>query len=399
MDPGSGAATLGSMSFPPAHQTQPLHVVIAGGGVGALETAVALRTLAPGAVTVTVVADTDRYVERPLTIGEPFGLGPVRRHSLSEICSSLGARLVCDRVVAVSTAVKRLQLASGAPLGYDVLVMALGARRTPAFEHGVAFDRELEPEDFDDVLADLDDGLAPRIAFVVPDGVLWTLPAYELAVLTAARAAARGADDAVLLVTHEQRPLEAFGGAASDAVARVLDAHGVALRTGVHADVVTPTAMRAGGGWIEADRIVALPRTDGLRIPGLPSDEHGFLPVDDLGQVIGVDDVYAAGDGTDTPIKQGGLAAQQADAIAGHIAARVGAAAEVRPAGRVLRGLLRTPDGPLFLRAELDDPEGTSAFGSEPLWWPPSKIASRRLGPHLAQLETERRMGYTALAR
>jgi sulfide:quinone oxidoreductase len=48
--------------------------------------------------------------------------------------------------------------------------------------------------------------------------------------------------------------------------------------------------------------VVALPRVEGLRISGLPHDRDGFLPVDEHASVIGVDDVFAAGDGTDFPV-------------------------------------------------------------------------------------------------
>ena len=54
---------------------------------------------------------------------------------------------------------------------------------------------------------------------------------------------------------------------------------------------------------------------------------------------------------------------------------------------RVLRGLLRTADGPRYLRAELDDPERTSTISREPLWRPPSRIASLWLSPELERLD------------
>jgi sulfide:quinone oxidoreductase len=97
--------------------------------------------------------------------------------------------------------------------------------------------------------------------------------------------------------------------------------------------------------------------------------------------------LFAAGDGAALPIKQGGLAAQVADAAAAQIARRAGVDIEPRPARMVLRGLLRTSHGPLYLRAELRDPEGTSIAAREPLWWPPSKVASRWLAGHLARRE------------
>ena len=69
---------------------------------------------------------------------------------------------------------------------------------------------------------------------------------------------------------------------------------------------------------------MALPRLEGprlrrlLRRTGLPPDRP-------FGQVHGEIDVWAAGDATRFPLKQGGIAAQQADAAAESIAARAGA--------------------------------------------------------------------------
>ena len=97
-----------------------------------------------------------------------------------------------------------------------------------------------------------------------------------------------------------------------------------------------------GTGEVEADRVVALPRIEGLRLPGVPHDANGFVPIDEHGRVRDVDDVYAAGDLTNFPIKQGGLAAQQADAAAEAIAAAAGAEITPTPFKPVLRGLLLT---------------------------------------------------------
>ena len=66
----------------------------------------------------------------------------------------------------------------------------------------------------------------------------------------------------------------------------------------------------------------------------------------------GCEAVYAAGDATDFPIKQGGLATQQADAVASAIAARPGAPVTPQPFEPVLRGMLLTEDHPIWLRDE-----------------------------------------------
>ena len=56
--------------------------------------------------------------------------------------------------------------------------------------------------------------------------------------------------------------------------------------------------------------------------------------------VRGVDDVYAAGDMTTFPLKQGGIAAQMADAAASAIAVRAGVPVAQHPFRPVIRGLL-----------------------------------------------------------
>ena len=103
------------------------------------------------------------------------------------------------------------------------------------------------------------------------------------------------------------------------------------------------------------------------------------------GRVKDLDDVYAAGDGTSFPVKQGGLAAQMADAAASAIAAAAGASVEPAPFDPVLRGLLLTGDQPEFLRAELGAGHMyASSADKSPLWWPAGKIAARYLSPYLA---------------
>jgi sulfide:quinone oxidoreductase len=102
--------------------------------------------------------------------------------------------------------------------------------------------------------------------------------------------------------------------------------------------------------------------------------------------VLGVPDVYAAGDCTAYPIKQGGIACQQADAAVADIAARAGASVEPAPFTPVLRGLLLTERWARFLRR--DAGEDTTVAGRA-LWWPPTKIAGRELAGYLEGLDAE----------
>jgi sulfide:quinone oxidoreductase len=106
------------------------------------------------------------------------------------------------------------------------------------------------------------------------------------------------------------------------------------------------------------------------------------VPTDLEGRVVGMTDVYAAGDATQFRPKQGGLAAQQADAVASAIAAEAGADVRPEPYRPVLRGLLLTGFVPRYLRTDVQ--AGTSIVDTEPLWWPPAKIVGRHLAPFLA---------------
>ncbi len=146
-----------------------------------------------------------------------------------------------------------------------------------------------------------------------------------------------------------------------------------------HELLVLPT------GSVAADRVVSLPRLRGPFLAGLPHDSDGFIPTDLHGLVAGEADVYAAGDATTCPVKQGGVATQQADAAAEAIAARAGADVDPRPFRPVLRGMLLTGASPRYLRADQSGAAGDSSSASDQaLWWPPSKIAGHWLAPYLA---------------
>ena len=81
-----------------------LRIVIAGGGVAALETAIALRTLAPELVEITLVAPTDRFRFRAASVGEPFGRAEMHRFDLAAICADIGVALRHGALTAVDPA-------------------------------------------------------------------------------------------------------------------------------------------------------------------------------------------------------------------------------------------------------------------------------------------------------
>jgi sulfide:quinone oxidoreductase len=184
-----------------------------------------------------------------------------------------------------------------------------------------------------------------------------------------------------MVVTPEERPLVLFGAAASDAIAELLNLRGIRIETASTPRSWADGSLSLGDGReLAADAVVALPELTGPPISGIPQDDSGFVATDELGGVIGLSDVYAAGDLTQSPVKQGGLAAQQAETVATAIAADAGAPVRPTPYKPVLRGLLLTGMAPRFLRSE----EDASVIGTRPLWWPPAKIVGRYLSPFLA---------------
>ena len=98
-----------------------------------------------------------------------------------------------------------------------------------------------------------------------------------------------------------------------------------------------------------------------------------------------MDGVFAAGDATAFPIKQGGLAAQQADAVAEVIACAVGADVHPPPFRPILRGTVLTGAAARYLRADISGGAGDdSTISTEALWWPPNKLCGRYLAPYLS---------------
>jgi sulfide:quinone oxidoreductase len=241
------------------------------------------------------------------------------------------------------------------------------------------------------LLQDLDSRSVRTVAFAMPKGPTWALPLYELALLTAHHVAKHQlADVALTLVTPEEAPLGIFGREAAATVAGLLAENSIGLQTGRHSVSFGNGVLRLErDGLVEADRVVTLPRLVGTEIGGIPQTADLFVRTDAYGRVLGLADVYAAGDITAFPVKQGGIAADQAVAVAQHIAAAVGAPVEPEPFDPVLHGLLLTGSTPRFLRVPLAGGHGEkSEASSEPLWWPPGKISGHYLPHYLARRQS-----------
>ena len=368
------------------------NVLIAGGGCAALEAAFRLQHIGEGKVDTTVLAPDEYFATAAFAVLAPFAAGDVPHESLADLVSAAGARLWRGRLASVAPGDRRVLTDEGETIGYDALLIAVGAVKHAPYSHVLAFGSPGAEERMHGLVQDLEAGFVRSIAFVVPDGASWPVPLYELALMTAERAYDMGQDPELTLVTPEEAPLALFGPETSRALAARLARARVAVFTGVHADV--PGAglveLRGGGNPLSVDRVVTLPEFHGPGVQGLPADARGFLPVDRHGRVAGVADVYAAGDATSAPIKQGGLACQQADAAAETIAARAGAAVEPQPCRALLQGVLLTEHGATVLRRAGEVAGEDAGVSTPPLWWPPTKIAGQELSRHVADLPRHR---------
>jgi sulfide:quinone oxidoreductase len=356
-------------------------VLIAGGGIAGLEVALALADMAGELADLSLVTPEPDFVYKPLTVEEPFTRQPAERRELEPALAEIGVGYVRGALETVDPAAHAIELANGTMLSYDILVVCIGARAVPVYEGATTFWSFRGDIPIDELL-DRASRSGRELTLIVPPGTSWALPIYELALLLRRRSEERGLAVSLRVITPEGAPLLIFGRPASDAVATLLAARGIEVQLNTY--VADDLHMVPEAPAPDPELTIALPRLTGPSIKGLQSDDDGFILVDRHGRVSGADDVYAAGDGTDFPVKQGGLATQQADSVAAHIAARLGAGVEARPFEPVLRGQLITGMESLNLKHELAGGRGSGVASLDYLWWPPQKVSGRYLSAWLS---------------
>ena len=218
-------------------------------------------------------------------------------------------------------------LDGGRELGFDVLVVAVGAvgrsaragrgelRRSGPGRRGHRDPRQGRA------------GELRRLVFAVPGETTWSLPVYELAMMAAADLRARGVEGATLgIATAEPEPLGVFGPAAGAALREMLDARRIALWTRSRPLVRAATALLVvePGPPLRADAVISVPGLHGLRARRVcrrradssrstPTGGSPELPASMPPATLAT-----------FPVKQGGLATQQADAVAESVAADLG---------------------------------------------------------------------------
>jgi sulfide:quinone oxidoreductase len=368
-------------------------VVIAGGGIAAVEGLLRLRRLLGDSLDLRLLAPDRDLVYRPTAVQQPFAFGPPKRHSLDRIAADNGAERLRDSLASVDRDARVVGTGGGQTLAFDALLVAVGARQVPAYPQVSTFSDAEADETYQGIVQDVEGGYAQSMAFLVPEGPVYPLPIYELALMTAERAYSMGIDNfEVSVVTPEPTPLAIFGQAASEAVSRLLEDAGITVYAAAVAEVldVGRLLIQPQGAELHPQRMVAMPRLEGPAIPGLGGGgPHGFIPIDHSCCVPGtMARIYAAGDAAAYPVKHGGLGAQMADTAASAIALLAGADVEYTEFLPTIRGKVFTGKAPLYISARLVGPKGfQSEVYDKPPWPEDDKIVAEELGPYLAQLD------------
>jgi sulfide:quinone oxidoreductase len=364
-------------------------VVIVGGGVAGLEAALALADLAGEQTDVTVLAPNADFVYRPMVVREPFADARAPRYPLAPLVSDAGATLVQGELAWIDRDAQTIHTETDEAIAYDALILAHGARTVKHFEHALVIDDRALDETMHGLIQDVEGGYIHKLAFVSPGRMAWPLPLYELAFMTAGRAYDMGIELETTIITPEDSPLAIFGASASDTVADLLSRAGIETINSAYVEV--PSAreviINPGGRHLDVDRIVSLPELYGPEIRGIPLGESGFVQVDAYCKVLNVENVYAAGDITDFPIKQGGIGAQQADTAATAIAALAGAPVTPARFNPLIQGKLLTGGKPQYLTAHITGGHGFSSEITDTPAGAPDKIAAKYLAPYLREHE------------
>lgn len=330
-----------------------------------------------------MITPTRDFVYRPNLVFEPFSPEAADRHDLAEVMDENEGSFIQDRVIGIDAEAKLVHTIDTGDVEYDHLILAMGARMQPSISTAETLwirpiAKRIEPI--------LDEAArAGGLELIAPAGVIWTLPLYEFALMAARRLQERREQTPIRVFTPESEPLALFGPAAAAEVSDLLAARHIEVHSSCWISERGDGSLEMVGDCPEPGPCrVALPSIEGIRVSGVPADRDGFIPIDQFSRVRGLRDVYAAGDGTDFPVKQGGIATQEADIAAEMISSAINGGPDPQARKLVLRGKLVTGAETLNMRASVGGGAGEGVVSSDYLWWPPHKVSGHYLAPWLA---------------
>ena len=362
--------------------------VVLGGGIAGLEATMALADLARGRTELMLVTPDPDFQLKPMVVEEPFTSEPANRRELAPVADALDAELIRGSVGEVIAGAQVVMLADGRSLHYDFLVVCVGGHARGVYSGTTTVRAAGEAIGIDRLLAAAAEHESRRLALVVPPGVSWTLPLYEIALMSRRRAQELGLLDLrISLDTPEAAPLTVFGSVPSEAVAELLRARKIDFHGG---------AVRSGGGYGRP-----------VRDPGRGAGRGGC---GDCAAGSGRSDARAAAarrrgvhpdrrarpgrrcaDGSMPPATRRPSRSSRAASGPSRRMPRpstsqgeLGADLEPSPFHPILRGKLIVGGESLDLRQDLTGGHGEGVASPDYLWWPPQKVSGRYLSAWLA---------------
>lgn len=233
------------------------------------------------------------------------------RIPLSQLLDPVGVQRITAEVRTIDTAARTVTVVGpdgDRTVGYDRLVFALGsALARPAIPGLVEFAFDVDTHDGAlrlnrhlESLPARQHTLGGTTVVVVGAGLTGIEAASELPARLAPIFAGTGIRPRVLLVDHNARVGSDMGESARPVIEQALDEVGVQSVTGVRVSAIDAQGITLDSGEVLPTSTVvwcagmrASPLTDQLPVD---RDRLGRLPVDDYLRVIGIDDVFAAGD-------------------------------------------------------------------------------------------------------
>ena len=245
--------------------------MVAGGGFAGLEAVLAVRAIAGTGLRVTMISPSRVFSYRPAAPLEVFSDALPLRYDLRAMAEDLGVALHGSRLEAAAPAQGWVRLQSGARIGYDALILAIGVRaRSGGVPGALTFRDQRDLPLLRGLVEEIDSGRVGGVTFVVPSGCAWPLPLYELALLMATRARERRLATRVTLVSPERSPLAVFGARASRLVAGLLDDRGVRFLGGALA-----ARVRRDGSLTLQSGVAVCRRPGRGRAPAARPADHG----------------------------------------------------------------------------------------------------------------------------
>ncbi|MGH2958586.1 MAG: FAD-dependent oxidoreductase, partial [Solirubrobacterales bacterium] len=363
-------------------------ILIAGSGPGALEATLGLSASEYLDAKIALISPQLEFQYRPNLVMEPFGVTTTAKYAVAEVIRHPDVTQWSGTLERIDTAASKAYSPEGDEFDFDALIIATGTEtHADLNEPVVTFGKPGSLEKLKEIVAAIDAGSVHSVLFTAPPGPTWQLPLYEFALMCAERAERQSGQQIVIsIATPEADPLDVFGAENSATVLRLCADFGVVLHTDTTVEAFDGTTAHLSDGTSQAvDRVFAMPRLTGRAPEGIPTDEDGFIHVDDNQLIAGTTNVYAVGDVTDFRVKQGGLASMQADAAICAIESTLGGREAAEPFVHEIDAILLAADRRVAMRARIGN-ETSQSIAIEQPTGPVQKIQSRLLSERLREI-------------